>query len=53
MPKGCSDLFLQVLVLYRERSGEEVPGNSEGRAPERFRYSDLKEAVMELWSYGF
>jgi hypothetical protein len=42
-----------VLVLYRERSGEKnfVSGGI-GR-PERFRYSDLKEAVVECSSYVF
>jgi len=40
-------------VLYRERSGEKnfVSGGI-GR-PERFRYSDLKEAVVESSSYVF
>jgi hypothetical protein len=39
-------------VLYRERSGGKSFDNGEIVRPERFRYSDLKEAVwetFELW----
>ena len=43
----------KVLVLYRERSGEESFRTRDRRAPERFRYSDLKEAVVESSSYVF
>jgi hypothetical protein len=43
----------EVLVLYRERSGEKNFGSSRIVRPERFRYSDLKEAVVESSSYVF
>ena len=43
----------QVLGLYRKRSGEGFLRANESGAPERFRYSDLKEAVLEWPRYGF
>jgi len=43
----------EVLVLYRERSGEKSFGSGRIVRPERFRYSDLKEAVVESSSYVF
>ena len=43
----------EVLVLYRERSGEKNFGSGRIVRPERFRYSDLKEAVVESSSYVF
>jgi hypothetical protein len=47
------DQSSEVLVLYRERSGGKSFENGEIVRPERFRYSDLKEAVWERSSYGF
>ena len=49
----CRDRSWEVLVLYRERSGGKSLENGEIVRPERFRYSDLKEAVWERSSYGF
>jgi hypothetical protein len=43
----------KVLVLYRERSGEKSFVSGGIVRPERFRYSDLKEAVVESSSYVF
>jgi hypothetical protein len=41
-------------VLYRKRSSEGIFGERENHeGPERFRYSDLKEAVLEWSCYGF
>jgi hypothetical protein len=49
LPSG----FVQDLVLYRERSGEESFGQEEVLSAGGFRYSILKEAVWNLRAMDF